>query len=493
MNAADLGIAGRYHRLLDRMLEMLAEDGVLAPDPAGWRVVRSPEPRDPAALLAAAEVRYPESANELAMLARCGEGLAEALRGAADPLELLFPGGSLDEAERMYRASPFTREPNALVATAVASLLATLPADRPLRVLEIGGGTGGTTAHLLPLLPAERTRYTFTDVSPAFVERARSGFGTFPFLEGRVLDIAASPAAQGFASGYDLIVAANVLHATPDLRQTLRHVRQLLAPGGTLVLLEGLARHRFADLTVGLTDGWWNFADARSYALAGGEEWLALLGEAGLDARCVGGDGLYARHAVLVARAAEAQPGTWLLLADAGTVAADLAALLEADGNRCVLLRDSDRPAGSRNLAGRLGHRPPPGARRAAERTSRPNSGASRARPCSWSRRWPPPAPRPASFSSRAAPRPVADGDPVTPAHASLWGFGKTVALEHPELSCTRIDLDPAGGDGEAAALHAELRAPDGEDQIALRADGRRVARLVRRPGRRARPAADPL
>src|SRR3546814_8740196 len=45
-----------------------------------------------------------------------------------------------------------------------------------LNVVEVGGGTGGATAHLLPLMPPAG-RYLFTDVSPAFLERARRRFG----------------------------------------------------------------------------------------------------------------------------------------------------------------------------------------------------------------------------------------------------------------------------------------------------------------------------
>jgi predicted TPR repeat methyltransferase len=53
----------------------------------------------------------------------------------------------------------------------------------------------------------------------------------------RLLNIENDPAAQGFAGRreFDLIVAANVIHATADLRQTLGHVQQLLAPGGLLL------------------------------------------------------------------------------------------------------------------------------------------------------------------------------------------------------------------------------------------------------------------
>src|SRR5690606_15224071 len=117
--------------------------------------------------------------------------------------------------------------------------LAHWPDQEPLRVLEIGGGTGGTSSHLLPILPPEITSYLFTDISPLFVARAQEKFSQYPFACYQVLDIEKDPGAQDLADEqFDLIVAANVIHATADLRQSLAHVRQLLKPNGLLLLLE---------------------------------------------------------------------------------------------------------------------------------------------------------------------------------------------------------------------------------------------------------------
>lgn len=65
-------------------------------------------------------------------------------------------------------------------------------------------------------------------------------------------------------------------------------------------------------------------------------------------------------------------------------------------------------------------------------------------------------------------------GDPLA---AALWGLGRVIALEHPDLRCLRIDLDdqPESLD----ALVAELQQPTAEDQIALRGKDRYVARLL--------------
>lgn len=62
---------------------------------------------------------------------------------------------------------------------------------------------------------------------------------------------------------------------------------------------------------------------------------------------------------------------------------------------------------------------------------------------------------------------------------APLWGFGKVIALEHPELNCMRLDLDSADGIARAAQqLCSEVRRPSAEDQVAYRGGTRYVARL---------------
>ena len=74
----------------------------------------------------------------------------------------------------------------------------------------------------------------------------------------------------------------------------------------------------------------------------------------------------------------------------------------------------------------------------------------------------------------------AADAVPRALAQAPLWGLGLTLAYEHPELRCLRVDLSPDPRDVELRALATALRAPDSEDQIALRGDRRLGARLVR-------------
>lgn len=72
------------------------------------------------------------------------------------------------------------------------------------------------------------------------------------------------------------------------------------------------------------------------------------------------------------------------------------------------------------------------------------------------------------------------DGAPVAPAGSALWGLGRVISLEHPELKCARIDLDPMADSDESRNLFAEIWSGDREDQVAWRQGRRYVPRLVR-------------
>ena len=61
---------------------------------------------------------------------------------------------------------------------------------------------------------------------------------------------------------------------------------------------------------------------------------------------------------------------------------------------------------------------------------------------------------------------------------SSLWGFARTLALEHPGLNPTCIDLDPVLVTTDIRPLCDEILSPDREDQIAYRNGARLVARL---------------
>jgi amino acid adenylation domain-containing protein len=65
-------------------------------------------------------------------------------------------------------------------------------------------------------------------------------------------------------------------------------------------------------------------------------------------------------------------------------------------------------------------------------------------------------------------------------AQSPLWGLGRTICIEHPELSCVCIDLETNNKDWIEMLL-SDLLSPDQENQIAYRAGKRYAARLIHR------------
>ena len=143
-----------------------------------------------------------------------------------------------------------------------------------LRVLEIGAGTGASTASMLKDLDLPGpsglplySKYTFTDISSGFFVAAKERFKDRRNMEYRTLDISQDPFEQGFddTDKYDLIVATNVIHATRSLGESLKNVHKLLAPTGRLLLHELHSTSKWFNFIFGTLPGWWyGEADGRA-------------------------------------------------------------------------------------------------------------------------------------------------------------------------------------------------------------------------------------
>ena len=136
-----------------------------------------------------------------------------------------------------------------------------------MKILEIGAGTGGTTSTILPYLKSsygERLygSYKYTDISAGFFVAAKERFKDIQGVDYGILDISQDPIQQGYeAESFDLIVACNVLHATPKLNETLLNVRKLLHPRGRLFLQELSPSTKWINYVMGVLPGWWLGAD----------------------------------------------------------------------------------------------------------------------------------------------------------------------------------------------------------------------------------------
>ncbi|KAL2855595.1 hypothetical protein BJX68DRAFT_216696 [Aspergillus pseudodeflectus] len=144
-----------------------------------------------------------------------------------------------------------------------ADFFRVLAHNRPsMRILEIGAGTGGVTATILPAMRGPNGErmyesYTYTDISSGFFDAAQKRFSNYDGIIYRPLDITSNPLERGFEASYDLIIASNVLHATPCLQETLAHVKTLLKPDGKLFLQELAPTTKWINFIMGTLPGWW--------------------------------------------------------------------------------------------------------------------------------------------------------------------------------------------------------------------------------------------
>ena len=473
-------------------------------------------------------VAHPQLSAEIELVRRGGRHLAEMLRGDLDAREVLLEGSSVDLLSRLYRASPTSRDFHALLARVVNAARGGASAERPLRVLEVGAGTGAAAEAVLAHLPAS-AEYVFTDISPYFLAKAREHPADHPGLRFAVLDIEQDPAEQGFAPGtFDLVLATNVLHATEDLRTSLGHARRLLAPGGTLLLLELTRKSAWFNLVFGLLPGWWRFSGddgrADSPLLLPGE-WRSLLEACGFaEATTFFQDEDEDDHlqTLVMARTPaaerrEAVPARhWLVLADANGTAEQLAATLRSQGDRTTLVHPGDAfrrrddggfdlPPADADLAARLidevAVQPSAGeagsvsgivhcwsldvpAAEALDAAAlidaqRYGCGSTLALVQALERRTGTAAHDLWLVTSGAQPVDGFDGAPNV-AQSALWGLGRVLVSEQARIRCRMVDLGPEPAREEIAALAAELHGDGADEELALRGTTRLVRRLDR-------------
>ncbi|KAM0162367.1 hypothetical protein ACHAQE_003809 [Botrytis cinerea] len=178
---------------------------------------------------------------EGAILLLVAINLEQVLTGDLDPLELLLGNDILQSYYRDAHDAP-------TIFQKVAKYIDLIAHKSPdIKILEIGAGTGSATNYALDALMHHSdhevgtprfTEYIFTDISPSFFENAKNQLKNDP-LKFKILYVEKEPASQGFdVEKYDLIIAANILHATSDIENTLKNVHKLLKPSGKLILFE---------------------------------------------------------------------------------------------------------------------------------------------------------------------------------------------------------------------------------------------------------------
>lgn len=234
----------------------------------------------------------------LALLKACLQALPDILTGRRRAADVMFPNSSLHLVSGVYAGNAVSDYYNDVLGRTLCACIEQRRQADPgsrIRILEIGAGTGGTTSAVLPLLRRfgdAVAEYCYTDLSKAFLIHAEEHYRpAYPALVTALFDASKPLASQSVAANrYDFVIATNVLHATADIRETVRNAKALLKQHGVLLLNEMSDWSLFNHLTFGLLDGWWLYEDAElrlpgSPGLAP-ETWGRVLEDEGFQGVC---------------------------------------------------------------------------------------------------------------------------------------------------------------------------------------------------------------
>ncbi len=455
----------------------------------------------------------------------CAE-LGAILRGEKEAVQVLFAGAGPELLEQFYSDGLLTSHWLGAISTAVKAAAAHLPEGRGLRILEVGAGTGGLAAQLLPQLERGLHSYLFSDVSAGFFSAAGQKLAAFPEVEYKVFDIERPGTDQGLEAGsFDFVIGTNVLHAVSDVSVTLKHIHDLLAPGGSLVFMDVATPSFWTETVFGLTSGWWKFTDhhlRQGHPLLGRAQWEAVMKGAGF-AETASLPGLHSPEGEgqigLFARKTWQQPEpqktpapkteetvgatSWLLFADASGVAGRLAARLREQGLRCRIVSRGQQFAAQEPDTFTVRAEAP------EDWTQLLESIADDAPPERYVYLWTldestkgedavlmdtdallhltkaleataPAAKLQINVVTRGAQAAGRDRQPTAVAQAPAIGLLRVINNEHPNFGCRGIDLPMKTTAQDEEHLWAELWDTGPEREIALRDEARYVQRLDR-------------
>ena len=264
------------HELLIAQLHNILKDASLV-DPDGLDLVRSEKPVDstPSGSILIETLRaFPQHASEHKLLHVTGSKLAECLTGAADPLQLLFRSKENKALlEDVYTNGPMYEAITKLLGSFLDKAYTSRTGGGKIHILELGGGTGGTTKYIVDFLTRQGVpfTYTFTDISGSLVATARKKFANYNNMDFMILDIEKSPS-ESLSNHYHTVISTNCIHATKNLERSMTNIRMMLRDDGFVSLVEFTKNIFWFDLVFGLLDGWWLYEDGRTHVLA--DEWF---------------------------------------------------------------------------------------------------------------------------------------------------------------------------------------------------------------------------
>lgn len=271
-----LGIINPYKQLYEALLDIMQQSGFIQIEKQFVRTTSRLDNQELQNEVQHLEHRFNELEGHLEikshldLLWTCFQNYADILRGNVLATDIIFPDSSMTNVEDIYQNNVIADYFNELIVWGLRSYihkrLPKLQAGEKIKILEVGAGTGGTSAKVFKGIHefGDKVEYVYTDISPGFIKYGRSRYGVANhFVTFNVLDIEKDILSQGYEFGeYDVVIAANVLHATKQIESTLNNIKRLLKTNGWVILNEATIVNHFTTLTFGLLEGWWLYEDS---------------------------------------------------------------------------------------------------------------------------------------------------------------------------------------------------------------------------------------
>jgi len=193
------------------------------------------------------------------------KNLTELLQGDVGALDLFFPQGSVDTAMAAYHDNLMNHSLNRIAISCVTKYAGIYNSkSRPIRILEVGAGVGGTSIDLIPALKNYNVEYHFSDISPFFLNEAKKNFGQYEWVTYGIYDINKNYWEQGLeASTYDIVVCANVLHNSKNIYDVMDSLNELCVPGGNALIIEATKEAYTLLTSMEFKEGLSGFTDFR--------------------------------------------------------------------------------------------------------------------------------------------------------------------------------------------------------------------------------------
>ena len=211
--------------------------------------------------------KYPEEIMLIELLSNLHKNWGSLFTNEINVASLLFPNGSTKLMEQVYRGNSVQNEFNKSIAYFIQEVLNS-GIENDYNILEVGAGTGSTSMEIFPFLEqmVNRTgKYLFTDISQEFLNKAREKWGgNYSFLEFGTMDINdiyQSADENIIKQKYDIILGTNVFHVAKSVSNAMDELKNLLKPGGFLIVNEATMANLYTTSIFGFTSGWWNHND----------------------------------------------------------------------------------------------------------------------------------------------------------------------------------------------------------------------------------------